>query len=66
VITALWVAVFALVVVLEACAHLGGARIASLEAMAERLWRRPLGRAALLACWAFVGVHFLCRYTLPA
>jgi hypothetical protein len=64
-ITAVWVALLVLVVALEVIAHRSGARAASLEAIAERTWRRPLGRAALLACWAFVGVHLFCRYTLP-
>jgi hypothetical protein len=64
-ITAVWIALFVLAAVLEAIAH-RNAGVVSLGAILGLVWRRPLGRAVLLACWAFAGVHFLCRYTLPA
>lgn len=47
------------------CRRSGGTRPGLGQAVSA-VWRRRLGRWALVAAWAFVGFHLFARYTLPA
>lgn len=62
--TVLWLALLAAGISWEAACRLGR-RHPGLGRVAARLDARWPGRLALLACWAFAGIHLFARYTLP-
>ncbi|HUY29551.1 MAG TPA: DUF6186 family protein [Acidimicrobiales bacterium] len=63
--TIAWLALLAAAAAVEAASHVRGARWRGISSVVRDLSSRPVGRAALLGLWAFVGLHVFARYTLP-
>jgi len=63
--TIVWLALGGTAVALEGVCHASRSRWTSATSIVRWLWRRLPGRIALLATWAFVGLHVFARYTLP-
>ena len=62
---AAWLALAVAALALEGACRASHGRWPTLGAVGSALWQRPLGRAALIALWAFVGVHVFARSTVP-
>jgi hypothetical protein len=66
IVTGVWVALLAAVVVCEVVCRRSGGRWLPLESVVARLWAGRPGRVLLVVAWAFVGWHLFARHGSPA